>query len=75
MWRSSLDNLEKKNMSDGLSKKAIIFWWLDDFAKPRSSLTSSHIMKASQSVQKAMFWQSVRQKGLDGTRRSIDHTD
>lgn len=37
--------------------------------------TSSDVMTASQFVQKALFWQLVRQKRLDGTRRTIDHSN
>ena len=51
------------------------FLSLGDFASCQSRLTTSHVMTASRSVRELIFWQSVSRKGLDETRRTIDHTD
>ena len=50
------------------------FLSLGDFASPRSRPATIHVMTASRSVRELIFWHSVSQKGLDETRRTIDHT-
>lgn len=69
---SGIGNDDKRNKEFFLLDLANI---LAEFLRNLESRpTSRHAMTASPSVQNAIFWQSVCQKGRDWTRRTIDHT-
>lgn len=63
---------EKKNKRFLASHKhSGSFLSLDAFTSPQSCPSNSDVMMTSRSVQELILWQ----KGLDKTRRLIDHTE